>query len=168
MSPVGLLAQGISGRGRRRVGTEKIHNILDLSDKIVKNKKERNTGVQTLRIFKIHKVCTPMFSSFLFFTIFRKSSSRTIFLPFLGTTFSGLKRTTPPWTTEWVSLVLNQLKKGRIFRFQIEISKNQNSVKSTCTDLAIFKNSQGLYTYFSHCFDFWKFQFKKRNIRPFF
>ena len=29
-------------------------------------------------------------------------------------------------------------KKGRIFRFQIEISKNQNNVKSTCTDLATF------------------------------
>jgi len=33
---------------------------------------------------------------------------------------------------------LDQLKKGWIFRFQIEISKNQKGVKSTCTDLAIF------------------------------
>ena len=32
------------------------------------------------------------------------------------------------------------------FCFQIEISENQNNVKSTCTDLVIFENSQGLYT----------------------
>ena len=53
-------------------------------------------------------------------------------------------------------------------RFQIEISKNQNSVKSTCTDLVIFENSQGLYTYFSHCFDFWKVQFENEIFALFF
>ena len=31
---------------------------------------------------------------------------------------------------------------------------------NTCTDIANLKKMQGLYTYFSHCFDFWKFQFK--------
>ena len=41
-------------------------------------------------------------------------------------------------------------------------------MKNTCTDLAIFKNSQGLYTYFSHCFDFWKFQFKNEISALFF
>ena len=33
-------------------------------------------------------------------------------------------------------------------------------MKSTCTDLASFQKPQGLYTWFSHCFDFWKFQFE--------
>ena len=51
------------------LGTEKIHNILDFR-KIVKNKKEEDIGVQTLRILKTCKVCTPMFPSFLFFIIF--------------------------------------------------------------------------------------------------
>ena len=55
------------------VGTGKIQNILDFR-KIMKNKKERNIGVHTLRILNIHKVCTPVFSSFLFFTIIGKSS----------------------------------------------------------------------------------------------
>ena len=41
-------------------------------------------------------------------------------------------------------------------------------MKSTCTDLANFKKSQGLYTYFSHVFDFWKFQFKKEISALFF
>ena len=55
---------------------EKISSDLD---KIVNNKKEGNIGVQTLRIFKNCKVCTPMFPSFLFFTNFRISSSPTYF-----------------------------------------------------------------------------------------
>ena len=59
-------------------------------------------------------------------------------------------------------------KKGWISRFQIEVSKNQDSVKSTFADLVHFKKSQGLYTYFSHVFDFWKFQFKKEISALFF
>ena len=42
--------------------------------KPLKNKKEKNIGVQTLNFFKIRKVYTPLFLSFLFFIIFRKSS----------------------------------------------------------------------------------------------
>ena len=45
-----------------------------IQPEIKKNKKERNIGVQTLRISKTHKVCTPVFLSFLFYIIFRKSS----------------------------------------------------------------------------------------------
>ena len=39
----------------------------------MKNKKEGNIGVQTLQVFKIRKVCTPMFPSFLFLVIFNFS-----------------------------------------------------------------------------------------------
>ena len=36
------------------------------------------------------------------------------------------------------ALVLDHLKKERIFCFRIEISKNQDNVKNTCTDLVVF------------------------------
>ena len=38
--------------------------------KNVKNEKEGNIGVQRLQVFKIGNVCTPIFPSFLFSTIF--------------------------------------------------------------------------------------------------
>ena len=65
--------------------------------------------------------------------------------------------------TPKVFLILNAVKKSWIFLFQIEIFKKQKGVKSTCTDLANFRKSQGLHTYFSHLFDFWKFQFENEK-----
>ena len=47
-------------------------------------------------------------------------------------------RPLPPLPRPAVVLILNAVKKSWICRFQIEISRNQKGVKSTCTDLAIF------------------------------